>query len=630
MKAQALFHSKDGVLRDALGRERIFRGMNLSGGKVPFSPDGETRLPGSLFPARGVSFTGRPFPEAEGDEHFSRLRSIGCTLIRWNLTWEAVEHENPREYDEDFLAYLRRLLLKAEDYGIHVFIDPHQDVWSRWTGGDGAPLWTLEKCGINAANLESTGAAFTHQGEGDSYGDMTWSLNYQRYACATLFTLFFGGGVFAPDFLIEGLPADEFLQSHFIAAMAHTARRIKDCKAVIGFGIMNEPHPGFIGIGNLAEPASPMAAQGWSMSPFEGMKAASGLPADMRRFKPGAGGPRLYGKPRRILPPEGGLFLPGFSCPWKAAGVWEAGDSGEGVLLKKDYFASISGRAVSFTDDFYKPFQKKFIAAMEEKRPQYLFFAEGSADAARTTWNNGDREREKLVDAFHWYDVFPLVLKRWLPHLAVESDTRKIVLGKGRVRKSFTAQLARRAGPIRAESIPPLLGEFGVPFDLDNGASFRTGDYTGQFEALSAYYDSLDELLLSCTLWNYTAFNTHAGGDGWNREDLSVFCKDDGGLRIPKAYCRPFAMAVRGKLHRMRFLQGPPPAFEMEWESEPVPEDADPSQATEVFVPDLWFPQGWKVDLAQGGFRLIPKPEDQRLFILTPQAGPCKLRIISC
>jgi hypothetical protein len=626
-----LFRSKNGIIVDQYDRQRMFRGVNLAGTKVPYAPNGETRFSGSLDP-RGVTFTGRPFLDDEADEHFSRLSSIGCNLIRWNLTWEAVENKEPGVYDEDFLAYLRRLLVCCEKYGISVFIDPHQDVWSRWTGGDGAPVWTLQKCGFDITKLCETGAAFTHQDQGESYEDMTWQLNYGRYACATMFTLFWAGSVFAPKLLIDGMNADEFLQSHFINAMAHTARRIKDCKAVIGFGVLNEPHPGYVGIKDLSEIPQPNAAKGLVMSPFESMKAASGLGGKARRFVALPRGFKLL-ETLCVPPVVHGAFLPGFSCPWRLSGVWDADASGISALLRKDYF---SRGVKSFASDFYKPFQKRFIAAMEKKHEHYLFFLENAVDGSRPSWGSDEPERAKIVDAFHWYDPFPLLFKKWSALFSLEADTRAIVLGREKVRASFVSQLKRSAEAAREEGIPLLLGEFGFPFDLYCGESFITGDYSKQSEALDAYYSALDELLLSCTLWNYTAYNTHKGGDGWNKEDLSIYCAEDKRLRAQKAYCRPFVAACAGKLIRVRFTHegfkrndkaAQNAAFEVEWESRGVP-SGDLSRATEIFVPDVWFPRGWRVDRADFAGAVIPQSKEQRLYVITEKSQRCVLRIV--
>ena len=45
---------------------------------------------------------------------------------------------------QDYIEYVVAVMRKMREYGISCFIDPHQDVWSRFTGGDGAPGWTLE------------------------------------------------------------------------------------------------------------------------------------------------------------------------------------------------------------------------------------------------------------------------------------------------------------------------------------------------------------------------------------------------------------------------------------------------------------------------------------------------------
>ena len=67
-----------------------------------------------------------------------------------------------------------------------MFIDPHQDVWSRWTGGDGAPLWTLIKVGFDPAQLDASAAALTHQHYGDDFPMMVWHSNNFRLAAGTM------------------------------------------------------------------------------------------------------------------------------------------------------------------------------------------------------------------------------------------------------------------------------------------------------------------------------------------------------------------------------------------------------------------------------------------------------------
>ena len=91
-----------------------------------------------------VSFVDRPFPLSEAPAHFARLREWGLTLVRLLVTWEALSHDGPCPYyrvDADYVAYLKALLEMMPEYGIRCIICPHQDIWSRVTGGSGAPAW---------------------------------------------------------------------------------------------------------------------------------------------------------------------------------------------------------------------------------------------------------------------------------------------------------------------------------------------------------------------------------------------------------------------------------------------------------------------------------------------------------
>ncbi|MDR0876689.1 MAG: cellulase family glycosylhydrolase [Treponema sp.] len=545
----------DKKIVDDEGRALILRGVNLGGSsKSPMSPPGWGLGAESLKNPAEASFTGRPFPLEEAEAHFDRLHRRGLTFIRLVITWEALEHAGPGIYDEAYLAYLRKLLLIAEEKGISIFIDPHQDVWSRWTGGDGAPAWTLEALGIDLDKLDETGSALTRQRygefhrtkkhpEGEPYPRMVWPSNYNRYAAATLFTLFFAGNTYAPDVKVAGESVQDWLQGHYIAAMRHCYRRLKNCAAIAGWGSMNEPYHGFAGHNDLEQVGTPVIPLGPSPTPWETMRAASGYWTQITVY-----GVSLNGKPNPkghevINPHSVSLFKEGYNCPWKQQGIWtDAG--GEPRLLKKDHFANYQGRPVHFADDFLKPFVVRYIEKMREANEKTLFFIEGVPSEGHPTWKQKDPPN--AVNAFHWYDGFTLFTKFFSPWFNLSTKTGKLILGRKKVADYYLSALREEVTwtANHMENIPCLLGEFGLPFDLNERKAFKTGDYALHEEALSLYYNAIDANLLHSTIWNYTADNTHAAGDGWNDEDLSIF--SEGKERAMGGWLRPYPMATAG------------------------------------------------------------------------------------
>lgn len=233
---------------DDLSRKVMLRGVNLSGSsKVPYKPDGSTYIREGFFDHRNVSFVGRPFPLDQADEHLSRLREWGFNFLRLLVTWEAIEHAGPGIYDQAYLDYIVEVVRVIGKYGFNLFIDPHQDVWSRFSGGDGAPGWTLEAVGFDLTHFAETGAAIVHATHGNPYPKMIWSSNSSKLACATMFSLFFGGNDFAPNTKVDGEPAQEYLQRHYIQAIRQLAQRLRDQPHVLGYDTLNEPSSGYIG-----------------------------------------------------------------------------------------------------------------------------------------------------------------------------------------------------------------------------------------------------------------------------------------------------------------------------------------------------------------------------------------------
>ena len=640
----------EGRITDDLGRTLILRGVNLGGSsKIPaanVNPAGNGETPGSLKNPESASFVGRPFPLDEAEKHFQNLKNWGLTFVRLIITWEALEHSGPGIYDEAYLAYLRKILLIAEKTGISVFIDPHQDVWSRWSGGDGAPAWTLEKLGMDIERLDAVGAVVTQQNysknhtysrregsAGKPYPQMLWPVNYNLYAAATMFTLFFGGNAFAPQVTIEGESAQDWLQERYIAAFRHCFRRLKNCKAIAGWGTMNEPHPGFIGYGDLAKLENVTLALGPVPSPFQAMIAASGRPVEVPVYTPWISGWKAVGK-ETINPGSLSLFKEGYSCPWKQAGVW-TGEGGEPKLLKPDHFSTYQGRPVRFADDFLKPFMIRFIETMQEADRPVLFFIEGVPSGMNPSW--GKEDPHNTVNAFHHYDGLTLFTKRFIPWFTMDTATGKIILGTKKAAAHFSAKLAeaRAWARERMGDMPCLLGEFGLPFDLNKKKAYKTGDFRLHEKALSLYYDAIDENLLGSTIWNYSADNTHEEGDHWNGEDLSIVSNGEG--RAPGGWLRPYPMATAGLPLKFTWDRKNKTIY-FRFRSDPSVE-----APTEIFIPSLWFggdqaagdkKPGIAVNTAGSGVsRLKPLRteyvrEEQRLFIYNDgYAGDVEVRI---
>jgi len=606
---------------DGEGRTLILRGVNLGGSsKNPSSglsggSAGWGLRPESLKNPAEASFVGRPFPLDEAESHFERLSRAGFTFLRFIITWEALEHSGPGQYDEAFLAYLRKILLIAEEKGISVFLDPHQDVWSRWTGGDGAPAWTLEKLGIDLEMLDTTGAALTRQRYAEFHGGaplprMAWPSNYNRYAAATMFSLFFGGKIFAPGLSIDGENVQDWLQGRYIAAFRHCYRRLKNCAAIVGWGVMNEPHNGFIGHGDLSRAENPMLPTGPRPSPWDTIRAASGYATVAPVYNELN---RKTSKSELLNPGAHSLFREGFSCPWKQAGVW-ADEGGKPVLLRKDHFARFEERQTNFMEDFHKPFTLRFIETMKEADENTFFFIEGMPPSANIavhpTWNKNDPPN--AVNACHWYDGLALFTKQFRPWFTININRMKLILGRKKVQAYFNECLAKGVKWSREKmnNIPCLLGEFGLPFDMNKRRAFADGNYSPHEEALSMYYNAVDANLLHSTIWNYTADNTHETGDGWNDEDLSIF--SEGKERAAAGWKRPYPMATAGDPLSINWnhKRG---IFRYRYTA-----DRSIAAPTVIYLPAEWFGSQTKITTS---LRHEFRREEQRLLIFNDGFG---------
>jgi hypothetical protein len=610
----------DGIwFKDEAGRALLLRGANLGGSnKVPVRPNGATYLRAGFFEHRDVSFVGRPFPLEEADEHFRRLRAWGLTFLRLLTTWEAIEHAGPGQYDQEYLAYLRSIVEKAAEYEIQCFVDPHQDVWSRWTGGDGAPGWTFDLIGMDITRLDATGAAVTHQMHGDPFPRMIWPSNYSRLGAATMFTLFFGGNDFAPATTVDGEPIQEYLQRHYINSIVEVARRLRNLPNVVGYDTLNEPGSGFIGHADL-HAVDPMVFAGPLPTPYQAMLLGGGYSQEVPVWETTLQSPQQIGTTR--VNPEGlSVWREGYRCVWQQNGVW-TDDGGTPRLLRPHHFVHERGREIDFPNAYLKPFARRFVDAIRAVQPNVMIFLEGVPQHGHPHWSADDPPN--VVNAAHWYDVRTLITKHYDRDITLDWSTGQPITGEKAVVEAFAAQLgrAKQAAIEEMGGIPTVIGEFGIPFDLDDKAAYRSGDFSTHVAALDAYVGGMDAHLLNYTIWNYTSDNTNERGDMWNDEDLSIFSRDqqndradiNSGGRALAGLVRPYARKTAGTPQQMRWELATR-TFEFTWQ--PDPAIAAP---TEIFVPALHYPDGYRVELSAGTyrqepehFRLLVEPSDDR------------------
>lgn len=533
----------DGLLfRDSHNREVTLRGINLAGdSKFPKIPDLPNFKSDHFFDGDNVSFVGRPFSKDEARTHFSRLRSWGYNTLRYIFTWEAIEHQGPGLYDEEWIRHTIEILRLAKGYGFYVFLDPHQDCWSRFSGGSGAPLWTLYACGLDPMNFLDTQAALVQNTwpEPAEFPKMIWATNYHRLACQVVLTCFFGGTDFAPKAIIDGRNIQDYLQDHFIGACRHLALRIREAadlenEVVLGWESMNEPNRGLIGWQDLTVvPAEQRLRKGTSPTAWQAILTGSGRACELDTWDFGGLGP--YKSGTELVDPGGkSAWLTsdyydthyGWSrdarwklgeCLWAQHGVW---DPATDEILKKDYFArSPSGSLIDyeyFTNNYFMTYYRKHKEAVRSVFKDAIMFCQPPVLEIPPLIKGTDDDDPNMVYAPHFYDGVTLMTKKWNRYWNVDvlgilrgrylSPAFAIKLGETAIRNCFRDQLSaiRKEGLDYLGDHPCVFTEIGIPYDMDDKYAYKTGDFSSQTAAMDANHFALEGSRVSgYTLWVY-------------------------------------------------------------------------------------------------------------------------------
>ena len=159
----------------------------------------------------------RPHLYPDLEKAFAWFQTSGFNLIRLGIFWDAAEPE-PGAIDQAYLAEIKRLVQAAENYGIYVILDMHQDLFAQ-KFIDGAPDWACLDEG--------------------AYHPDNCTLWYEAYLSSEAI-------IKAADHFWANTPASDGigLLDHYAAMWTEIARTFDDCSNVIGLEPMNEPFMG--------------------------------------------------------------------------------------------------------------------------------------------------------------------------------------------------------------------------------------------------------------------------------------------------------------------------------------------------------------------------------------------------
>jgi len=170
-----------------------------------------------------------PRPGIVSEEDFQFMASIGFNFVRLTRFWHALEPQQG-DMDEAYLERTRQLLYWCHEYGMHVVLDMHQDIYSYVFTGRGMPEWVVRDDGHPFQPIEP------------------WWLNNVQPAVTASWDHYW---------------RDDDIQQSYTDLLLEYVRRFKDHPAVIGYDLINEPYQGSAAVSEFERTTLTHTYQKW-------------------------------------------------------------------------------------------------------------------------------------------------------------------------------------------------------------------------------------------------------------------------------------------------------------------------------------------------------------------------------
>ena len=251
--------ARSGLLLDACGRQRIFRGIN-------------SVRKGAPFIARSDQF--EPAGQSLSAADAVMWRSLGLNLVRLGIMWEGVMPSRGAPDAALLAAYADTAAGLFAAGGVRALLDAHQDGFSAQFCDDGAPPWAARDCAARAPGGGAAGFPLPlaepfplNNASGlplicTSPNISGWAELYVTYAVGACFGELYGSTGRAGE---PGSTQAAFVE-FWSAVVSAFAQGPGGGEAVLAYELLNEPWAGDA----LADPALlvPGVADAASLQPF--------------------------------------------------------------------------------------------------------------------------------------------------------------------------------------------------------------------------------------------------------------------------------------------------------------------------------------------------------------------------